>query len=305
MERPYDLIPWPSKAVPSNHTVGRQDGVLLSCVQLESRYDLVRPGSVLAIDCEGVLLSREEGWRKNGCGRVSIVNEHEEVVYDTFVHYGRNVEHRPPPQSRKLGVEYNDIRPRNGAQHINQVTRVVTALLDRAGVVVGHAVKNEMQYLRDVPWERYQIRDTQWMPFSETDSLKLQKMASAVLGRLIQIAEHSSVEDAQATMALYLSHRAKPTTADPHDSTVGSVSDEVGREVDNSDVSSGGPGTPISEGSGPVDPALEAHRAALPVWISDDTHLVALPNLESLAEGLIFDRRTSTWYWWRLSGMRC
>lgn len=191
--------------------------------QRTPRFDLIRPGGLLAIDCEGVQLPNEEGWRKQGCGRVSIVNEKEEVIYDTFVHYGRNVEHRPPPQHRKLGVTYNDIKPKYGAIHINEVHHAVRKIFDRlgsTGIVVGHAMINEMRYLRDLDWFKYQTRDTQRMCFNQTSSQKLRDLASAVLGRQIQTGEHSSVDDARATMALYLfRHQVGPC-----DSGIDSVS---------------------------------------------------------------------------------
>lgn len=60
-------------------------------VQRAPRLDMIEAGAILAIDCEGVELLDETSWRNKGCGRVSVVNEREEVVYDTFTYYRRDV----------------------------------------------------------------------------------------------------------------------------------------------------------------------------------------------------------------------
>ena len=159
----------------------------------------------VAVDCEGVYLPLKTSWETQGCGRCSIVNEREEVVFDTFVYYDKSTKARPHPQVLKLGVTYNDIKPENGAMHIDEVTAIVTAIFDKAAVVVAHALKSEKQFLRYVPWERYKTRDTQqFQTCQEQGGRGLAHLASVLLDRRIQSEEHSSVEDAQATMALYL-----------------------------------------------------------------------------------------------------
>jgi hypothetical protein len=78
--------------------------------QLQPRYDLVSLEQPLAFDCEGVMLPQPDNSKPKGVGRVSVVNASLELVYDTFVHYGLDVEHRPDPQHLKLGVKYQDIK---------------------------------------------------------------------------------------------------------------------------------------------------------------------------------------------------
>lgn len=92
---------------------------------------------------------------------------------------------------------------------------------------------NDVQMLRHVPWERYQTRDTQQTHFTETDAKKSKTLAEAVLGRSMQGIEHFSVDNAAATMALYLHHERKVAMkADLSDSAssdsgeVNSVSDD-------------------------------------------------------------------------------
>lgn len=204
--------------------------------QRTPRFDLIRPGGVLAIDCEGIQLPDETSWRKNGCGRVSIVNENEEVIYDTFVHHGRNVEVKAGP--RRFGVTWKDIQPRFGATHINEVTQAVRKIFDRnAGIVVGHAIKSEMRYLHYLDWDKYDTRDTQGLFYEETDSLKLQVLAADILGRSIQTVEHSSVDDARATMALYLLHQKTMKPVYLWDRAISSGSDS-GETLDDSTGSS-------------------------------------------------------------------
>jgi hypothetical protein len=76
----------------------------------------VTPGSPVALDCEGVILDDNVGWRKCGVGRVSMVNIDNDCIYDSFVFYPPGVRHRPSPQWLYLGVKYKDILPQNGAQ---------------------------------------------------------------------------------------------------------------------------------------------------------------------------------------------
>lgn len=184
--------------------------------QLTPRLDLVKPGSSVALGCEGVKLIGEEfeGWRSHGVGRCSIVNIHGEVVYDTFVYYPEGVNHRPSPQWIKLGVKYKDILPENGAQPHVEVLANAKAIFDKSGTVVAHAATNDQRFLHPIDFSKYKVRDTQ--TFAEyrkavrrRSAAALSILASSVLGRNIQTEEHSSVEDAQATMDLFLLHHKK------------------------------------------------------------------------------------------------
>ena len=56
-------------------------------------------------------------------GRIPVVNASLELVYDTFVHYGPDREHRPDPHHRNLGVKYEDIKLENGAASSRHSTR--------------------------------------------------------------------------------------------------------------------------------------------------------------------------------------
>jgi len=173
--------------------------------QLRPQLNLVTPGSPLAFDCEGVELTQESGKRRSGVGRFSIVNIHGQVVYDTFVYYAPDVPHRPPPQHLKLGVTYKDIRPENGAQPHAEVLAAAKAIFDMSGVVVAHAAGSDVLMLDGIDFGKYVVRDTQRLYGSSLGQLPgLRSLSASVLGRSIQVTEHSSVEDARATMELFL-----------------------------------------------------------------------------------------------------
>lgn len=179
--------------------------------QREVRLDLVKPGEAIAIDCEGVILDDEVGIRKKGVGRFSVVNEKGQIIYDTFVYYPDDVAHRPPPQWLDLGVKYKDIMPANGAQPLAEVLKIAERIFDKAGVIVGHAVHNDMDMLRGVPWHKYhnKIRDTQQLPEyralarGRDGNVALAILSDRVLNHQIQQDGHSSVDDADATGKLY------------------------------------------------------------------------------------------------------
>lgn len=182
--------------------------------QLTPRLDLVTPGSPVAVDCEGVILPKNTGWRRHGVGRISIVNIDGQVIYDTFVHYPREVEARPSPQRLKLGVKYQDLFPSNGAQPHAAVLAAAKSVFDKSGIVVGHAAENDMQMLDGIDFDDYVVRDTQKMrgwPFEGSNPHQpgLKALAAGVLDRDIQGEEHSSVEDARATMDLFLWHHER------------------------------------------------------------------------------------------------
>jgi hypothetical protein len=176
-----------------------------------------------------VLLPNEQSTGKSGVGRVSVVNESGEVIYDVFAYYPKDIEHRPSPQWLKLGVRYKDIMPRNGARPIGEILRNVERICQQAGAVVCHAIENEIHYVASATllkmdkkttvtikgFDLTQFRTFDTQTFAEYRKYglgyqmlpSLKNLASGVLERQIQVNDHSSVEDAQATMELFLIHR--------------------------------------------------------------------------------------------------
>lgn len=130
--------------------------------QLTPRLDLVKPGSPVALDCEGMMLFGDEfkDWRSHGVGRCSIVNVDGQVVYDTFVYYSDDVNHRPSPQWLKLGVKHKDILPKYGAQPHAQVLAAAKAVFDKSGIVVAHAAINDERMLCPLDFSPYRSKNT-------------------------------------------------------------------------------------------------------------------------------------------------
>lgn len=121
-------------------------------------------------------------------------------------------------------------------------------------------------------------------------------MAPAVLGIAPrEDGEHSSVEDAKATMQLYLVNQERKAAGTLH-----GVYECVGLEEDSAEQ--GGCGytmeaMPTSTGlcGATVDPVLKAHRASIPRYFAPGGK-VALPNMPGMSKGRRFDARTSTYY---------
>ncbi|KAI7089533.1 hypothetical protein KC356_g2395 [Hortaea werneckii] len=183
--------------------------------QTTPRMDLITP--VIAVDCEFQEVYVEElGKCRHRVGRVSLVNYDGQTIYDVFAFYPEELGKRKklPPRRLGLGVYWEDIKLRNGACFIEEVERNVEAILHRADVVVGHAVHNDIKVFSPSVWEEVEVRDTQiYEPYREWGTgrqrlPKLSVLAWSMLGWSIQGQEHSSVEDAQATMSLYRANEA-------------------------------------------------------------------------------------------------
>ena len=159
-----------------------------------------KPGKFLAIDCEMVGTGPLDD---NVLARVSIVNFHGEQIYDSFV--------QPVP-----GVEVTDyrtfvsgIRPHHlkpdVARTFSEVQKDVAALLE-GKILIGHALKNDLDVLL-LSHPKRDIRDTSrhstFRKMSMGRAPALRKLAKEFLGMEIQGGEHSSVEDARATMMLF------------------------------------------------------------------------------------------------------
>ena len=211
---------------PRNHRFPRYQ---CRAVQLKLDLNLIKEGEVIALDVEGVELDNEVSYFKKGIGRVSIVNEAGKVVYDTFAYYPDGVSHRPSPKWLELGVYWPDIKPGNGARPVAEVLINVEKACRKAGAIVCHSIKNEIRYMsggKNITTDhtfvdiggfdltQFRTHDTQlfeeYRVFATgTERLpSLKVLAPAVLGRSIQVSEHSSIEDAQATMDLFLRRRA-------------------------------------------------------------------------------------------------
>ncbi|KAM9336462.1 RNA exonuclease 4 [Symphorus nematophorus] len=151
----------------------------------------------VAIDCEMVGVGPDG--EDSILARVSLVNQFGKCIYDKFV--------KPTEKVTDYRTAVSGIRPEDikDGEDIKTVQREVAEIL-QGRIVVGHAIHNDLKILLlDHPKKK--IRDTQkYKPFKETvksgrPSLKL--LCKEILNVNVQQGEHSSVQDAQATMRLY------------------------------------------------------------------------------------------------------
>ena len=160
------------------------------------------PSKYVACDCEMVGVG---AGRVSALARASLVNWHGKILYDKFVRpKGKITDYR----TRVSGVRKRDM---DAAVNFDRAHKEVKALL--AGkILVGHALKNDLSALK-IQHPVEMIRDSSmYRPLLkrnasgrwQSNSLK---NLSALLGHKIQSGEHSSVEDARASMMVYRKHR--------------------------------------------------------------------------------------------------
>ncbi|XP_073346177.1 RNA exonuclease 4 [Pagrus major] len=151
----------------------------------------------VAIDCEmvGVGPKGEESI----LARVSLVNHFGKCIYDKYV--------KPTEKVTDYRTEFSGIRPEDikDGEDVRTVQREVAEIL-KGRIVVGHAIHNDLKILLlDHPKKK--IRDTQkYKPFQKTAKTSrpaLRVLCREILNVNVQQGEHSSVQDAQATMRLY------------------------------------------------------------------------------------------------------
>jgi RNA exonuclease 4 len=163
----------------------------------------VDTGKYVGIDCEMVGVGGEED--RSVLARVSIVNFHGTQVYDSFV------------KSKEFVTDWrthvSGVSPKNmaTARTFEQVQEDVAAIMkDR--VIVGHAIKNDLEAMM-LGHPKRDIRDTSrfsgFRKYSAGRTPSLKKLAKEILGVDIQGGEHSSIEDARATMLLFRRHKSE------------------------------------------------------------------------------------------------
>lgn len=158
----------------------------------------VNPGKYLAIDCEMVGVGPNPA-DESALARVSLVDFNGVQIYDSFV--------LPKEAVTDFRTHVSGITPQllREARSLEEVQKDVAAVLD-GKILVGHAVRNDLDAMM-LGHPRRDIRDTSRHPaFRELAGGRtpgLRKLAKSVLGLDIQAGEHSSVEDARATMALF------------------------------------------------------------------------------------------------------
>ncbi|KJX93469.1 hypothetical protein TI39_contig4309g00017 [Zymoseptoria brevis] len=111
-----------------------------------------------------------------------------------------------PSHIKGCGVDFHNIKPENGAVD-NEVAEKMFAEIMKDLPVIMHAAKGDMAAFQHLdPFKgASEVVDTQQMYSSgRGHNPGLQTCAAAYLGRSIQQDGHTPVEDATATMELYL-----------------------------------------------------------------------------------------------------
>jgi len=168
--------------------------------------------TVLALDCEMVGVGVDG--KRSILARVSIVNDDGNVIMDKFVIPTERV---TDYRTAVSGVRAKDLTAANGAVAFKKVQAQMSELL-KGRILVGHSLKNDMRVLMlDHP--KRDTRDTSlYHPLTRPlrpeercvpgaprgrGCRALRDLARQHLGLEIQKGEHSSVDDARATLALY------------------------------------------------------------------------------------------------------
>ncbi|CAI4713790.1 BGP_1a_G0048210.mRNA.1.CDS.1 [Saccharomyces cerevisiae] len=155
-------------------------------------------GKYIAMDCEFVGVGPEG--KESALARISIVNYFGHVVFDEFV--------KPREKVVEWRTWVSGIKPEHMKNAITfKEAQKKTADILEGRILVGHALKHDLEALM-LSHPKSLLRDTsRHLPFrklyakGKTPSLK--KLTKEVLKISIQEDEHSSVEDARATMLLY------------------------------------------------------------------------------------------------------
>ena len=169
----------------------------------EGLSSTVEAGKFIAIDCEMVGVGPTPD-TDSALARISIVNYHGHQVYDSFV--------QPKEAVTDYRTFVSGITPQllQSARTFENVQADVAKLLD-GKILVGHAIKHDLDALL-LSYPKRDIRDTsrhlayRQLAGGKTPSLK--KLAREVLGVDIQGGQHSSIEDARATMMLFRREKA-------------------------------------------------------------------------------------------------
>ncbi|UZJ56352.1 hypothetical protein CBS101457_005672 [Exobasidium rhododendri] len=175
----------------------RKKQVILGGLELSKERQ--EPGTYVAIDCEMVGVGPEGS--ESILARVSIVNWHGAVLMDTFV--------QPKEKVTDYRTWVSGVRPSDlqGASSFETVQAEVAKLI-KGRVLIGHAIHNDLKALllsHPKPLIRDTAQNKQCRELAKTKHPSLRKLVALKLGIDIQKqgSEHSSIEDARATMALY------------------------------------------------------------------------------------------------------
>ncbi len=161
-------------------------------------------GKYVAIDCEFVGVGPEG--KDHALARISMTNYYGHIILDEFV--------KPREKVVDWRTHVSGIKPEHIKNAIPfKLAQKKCADIIKDRILVGHALKHDLDALL-LSHPKGMIRDTaRHLPFRQKyakgKSPSLKKLTQEVLKVQIQDGEHSSVEDARATMLLYKSDKAE------------------------------------------------------------------------------------------------
>ncbi|RKF71450.1 RNA exonuclease 4 [Golovinomyces cichoracearum] len=167
----------------------------------EGLREKVEIGKYVGVDCEMVGVGKRD---MSVLARISIVNFHGIQVYDSYV--------KPREFVTNWRSDVSGITPKKmmHAREFTEVQANVAAIIKNR-IVVGHALWNDFRVL-ELTHPKKDTRDTSlfagFRQISHSNSPSLKVLAKKVLGLDIQSGQHSSIEDARATMFIFRRYKA-------------------------------------------------------------------------------------------------
>lgn len=154
----------------------------------------------VAIDCEFVECQNGEQ-----VARISIVNEQLEELFESYI---RPAEKIVDYRTHITGITYGHIKK---APTWEQVKYQVEKVLVRK-CVVGHTLWKDLEVMGMSNWSGFKglIDISKYSQYQEGGKLQsLKRLAAVFLEKDIQLGTHSSLQDAKATMSLFLLRKQK------------------------------------------------------------------------------------------------
>ncbi|KAK6442028.1 hypothetical protein LTR95_001740 [Oleoguttula sp. CCFEE 5521] len=177
--------------------------------QTKPRWDLVRRCSTIAVDVgfQRVLYPGAAKWTQR-IGRIALVDENLNTLYDVYAAYRNEAGATKATNPKRFGVIWNDLKSKNGAVPAAIVERNCRRIFEGRTVVM-HAAQGDMNSFRieEDAFVNSTIVDTQSLyhgPMGLRHPPSLADCSTDYLGQTIQMGVYSPVEDARATMQLYL-----------------------------------------------------------------------------------------------------
>lgn len=191
----------------------QQTGELYQCraTQLKPKFDLLRVGETTAMDIEFQEYKHDTDNKWHHCvGRIAIVNTVGQFILDVYAAYPKDVNIRKKMPPAVFGVTWKDLLYDNGAVSALKVEQWVKKIVTGRKVVLHGGRLDLLAFmLIDDVWEGSErIIDSQRLYANHHGGrhwqVSLSTLAADILDRNIHNAGHSPVEDAIATMDLYL-----------------------------------------------------------------------------------------------------